>query len=98
MDRTKLEEQQCTATTALITAYKEGMEELCQEIEQIIDTERGGNTSFEQNMQERLMDSAVKLQRFPTDFEQFKNNQLGELADQETNSLLGQFRMTGDNR
>ena len=26
MDRTKLEEQQCTATTALITAYKEGME------------------------------------------------------------------------
>ena len=48
-------------------AYKEGMEELCQEIEQIIEAESEGNTvegntAFEQSMEERLTDSAVKIQ------------------------------------
>ena len=60
-------------------------------IEQIIEDESGGNTDCEQSIQERLTDSTVKLQRLQTDFEQFKNNQLGELTGQPTNSLLGQM-------
>ena len=65
------------------------MEELSQEIDQIIDAESGGNTTFEQIIEERLTDSVVKLQRLQTDMEQFKNNQLGELTVRQTNSLLG---------
>jgi hypothetical protein len=94
VEHTKLEEQQRTTTTTLITAYKEGMQELCQEVEQIIEAERGGNTTFEQSMQVRLTNSAVKLQRLvlETDLQQFKTNQLGELTGQQTNSLLGQMK------
>ena len=77
-------------------AYKEGMEELCQEIEQIIEAESEGNTvegkiAFEQSMEERLTDSAVKIQSLQKDFKQFKNNQIGEHTGQQANSILGQM-------
>ena len=77
--------------TTLITAYKEGMEELRQELERTIESKSGGNTAFEQSMEEKLSVSTVNIQRLQKEFEQFKNNQLGEHTGQQANSLLGQM-------
>jgi hypothetical protein len=90
-ERAKLEEQQCADTTTLLTVHREGMEELRRKIEQIIEAESGGNTVFEQGMEERLATSTVKMKRLQKEFDQFKNNQLGEHTGQQANSLLGQM-------
>ena len=90
-ERAKLEEQQRAAATTLITAYKVGMEELRQELERKIEAKRGGNTAFEQGMEEKLGAATVEMQRLQKEFDQFKNNQLREHTGQQANSLLGQM-------
>ena len=57
--------------STLITTYKEGMEDLRQDLEQTVETESGGNIVFEQSIQEELAASAVKINSLQKEFEQF---------------------------
>ncbi len=87
---TKLEEQLCAVTATLKTTCKERMEELRQEIEQTIEAESGGNTAFEQSMETKLEASAAELHGLREEFQQFKDSQSNDRANQQSRHFLGQ--------